>query len=50
MTDPVIAARQFLAGLVVGIFVGIYYDLLRPLRPRHTTLSDSLFLPSFQIS
>ena len=46
MTAPVIAARRFLAGFLVGFFLGIFYDLLRPLRPRHTTLSDFLFLPA----
>ena len=46
MTAPVIAARRFLAGFLAGVFLGIFYDCLRPMRPRHTTLSDFLFLPA----
>ena len=46
MTVPLIAAQRFCAGLVLGAVLGVWYDFLRPLRPRHTTLSDFLFLPA----
>ena len=46
MTEPVIAAQRFLAGFALGTFLGLWYGFLRPLRPRHTVLSDLLFLIS----
>ena len=38
--------RHFSLAFVMGLALGIYYGFLRPLRPRHTVLSDLLFLPA----
>jgi len=46
MTLPATAAAQFAASLLIGCVLGIVYGFLRPLRPRHTALSDLLFLPA----
>ena len=46
MTAPELAARRFLWALATGAAVGMVYGFLRPLRPKHTTLSDLLFLPA----
>ena len=44
MTVPAIAAQRFASGLILGAILGIWYDFLRPLRPRLTGVSDLLFL------
>ena len=44
MTDPIVAARRFAIGFFLGAVLGLWYGFLRPLRPRHTTISDLLFL------
>lgn len=44
MTPPLLAAQRFLLSCLVGLAVGIWYDFLRPLRPKHTGLSDFVFL------
>ena len=44
MTTPNEAALRVLWGLAVGAFLGLCYDFLRPLRRRHNTPADLLFL------
>ena len=44
MITPEIALQRWLIAFVFGCGLGIYYGFLRPLRPRHTHLSDFLFL------
>ena len=46
MTGPALDAQRFLIACLMGAALGIYYGFLRPLRPRHTALSDFLFLPA----
>ena len=43
MTPETVAARSA-AALVLGLGLGLVYDLLRPLRPRHTAFADTLFV------
>lgn len=43
MTGPVLAAQRFAVACLYGAALGCCYDFLRPLRPKHTTLSDLLF-------
>ncbi len=45
MTPQVVFLR-IAAALGIGAGLGLIYDLLRPLRPRHTLLADGLFLPA----
>ena len=45
MISPALAAQRFLISLLAGAVLGVYYGFLRPLRPKHTVLSDLLFLP-----
>ena len=45
MTEPAVSARRFCIACLLGALLGLYYGFLRPLRPRHKTLSDLLFLP-----
>ena len=45
MTEPILAAQRFAIGFALGAVLGLWYGFLRPLRPRHTILSDLLFLP-----
>ena len=45
MTTPALAASRFAAACLLGLGLGLWYEFLRPLRPRHTNLSDLLFLP-----
>ncbi len=45
MITPALAFQRFLIALAMGAALGVCYGFLRPLRPRHTTLSDLLFLP-----
>ena len=44
MTQPSVAAVRFASGVLLGCALGLLYGFLRPLRPRHTLLSDSLFV------
>ena len=44
MTGPAEAAGRFLWACLLGLGLGAVYDFLRPLRPRHTHLSDGVFL------
>lgn len=44
MTTPAEAAWRFALALLCGCGLGGVYSFLRPLRPKHTTLADSLFL------
>ena len=44
MTTPAEAALQFLSGVGLGGLLGILYGFLRPLRPRRTILSDTVFM------
>ena len=46
MISPAVAAQRFAISLLLGAILGLYYGFLRPLRPRHTALSDLLFLPA----
>ena len=46
MTDPALDARRFGIACLLGLALGLYYGFLRPLRPKHTVLSDFLFLPA----
>lgn len=46
MTAPILALQRFAIAVALGAALGVYYGFLRPLRPRHTTLSDLLFLPA----
>ena len=45
MTAPDVWAQRFAISCLVGAQLGILYGFLRPLRPRHRTVSDLLFLP-----
>ena len=47
MTTPGAALEQTGLCFGVGALLGLLYGFLRPLRPRHTGLSDLLFLPGF---
>jgi hypothetical protein len=47
MISPAIGASRFAAACLLGIGLGLWYGFLRPLRPRHTCLSDGLFLLGF---
>ena len=44
MTGPGEAAYRFAAAWLIGCIVGIWYEFLRPLRPRFTGISDGIFL------
>lgn len=46
MTTPAQAFYRFVMALGLGCGLGLYYGFLRPLRPKHTALSDLLFLPA----
>lgn len=46
MTGPALDACRFLYACLLGLGLGLWYGFLRPLRPRHTVLSDVLFLPA----
>ena len=46
MTGPALDGWRFLCACGIGLCLGVYYGFLRPLRPRHTGLSDLLFLPA----
>lgn len=46
MTGPALDGWRFLWGCGIGVILGVWYGFLRPLRPRHTFLSDLLFLPA----
>ena len=46
MTGPALDARRFGIACLMGAALGIYYGFLRPLRPKHTALSDLLFIPA----
>ena len=44
MTPPALALQRFGIACLLGVGLGVLYGFLRPLRPRHTVLSDVLFL------
>ena len=44
MTAPALAVRHFGAACLLGASLGLLYGFLLPLRPKHTVLSDALFL------
>lgn len=44
MTVPAQAALRVLWGLAVGAILGVCYDFLRPLRRRHHTPADGIFM------
>lgn len=44
MTTPSLEFYRFLAGCLFGLALGLVYSFFRPLRPKHTKLTDSLFL------
>ena len=46
MIAPALAAHRFLLAVLLGAVLGMVYGFLRPLRPRHKTLSDILFFPA----
>ena len=46
MIPPALALLRFFYGLLVGMALGVFYGFLRPLRQRHTTIGDLLFLPA----
>ena len=41
---PAVAAYRMACALALGAALGLVYGFLRPLRPRYTLLSDSVFL------
>ena len=41
---PAVAAYRMACALALGAALGLIYGFLRPLRPRHTLLSDGIFL------
>ena len=47
MTVPAIAAARFAAGCGLGMLLGIWYDLLRPLGAKRYALRDLAFLAGF---
>lgn len=46
MTGPALDGWRFMWACGIGLILGMYYGFLRPLRPRHTIVSDVLFLPA----
>ena len=44
MTSPAVAAGQFGWSCLLGLLLGVWYGLLRPLRPRHTAWADGAFV------
>ena len=42
MTPPALALQRLGAACLLGVGLGLWYDFLRPLRPRNTVLSDLL--------
>lgn len=46
LTGPALDGWRFLWACGIGLILGMYYGFLRPLRPRHTVMSDVLFLPA----
>ena len=44
MTAPALAAHRFVCCCLLGAALGVYYEFLRPLRPRYTLAADTLFL------
>lgn len=46
MNGPALDGRRFLWACGIGLILGMYYGFLRPLRPKHTLLSDALFMPA----
>ena len=44
MTAVAVSAGQAAAALLMGMGLGMVYELLRPLRPRFTALGDGLFV------
>ena len=46
MITPGTALQRFAIAVALGAALGLYYGFLRPLRPRHTALSDLAFLPA----
>ena len=43
MTAVAVSAGRFAAAWLIGMGLGFIYELLRPLRPRLTALSDGVF-------
>lgn len=50
MNGPALDGWRFLWACGIGAILGAWYGFLRPLRPRHTVLSDLLFLPALLYS
>ena len=46
MNGPALDGWRFLCACGIGLILGMYYGFLRPLRPKHTLLSDALFVPA----
>ena len=44
MTEPALAAERFGIGCLLGLGLGLWYSLLRPLRRRRNGPADALFL------
>ena len=44
MNAPSIAAVRFLTACGYGVVLGLLYGILRPLRPKHTTFADGVFV------
>ena len=44
MTAPETAAARLMTACLLGLALGLWYGFLRPLRPKHTVLSDGLFI------
>ena len=44
MTAPELAAGRFLAACLMGMGLGLWYGMLRPLGSKHRHLADLLFL------
>ena len=44
MTSPALALYRFAGAWLLGCGLGLWYEFLRPLRPRFTGASDLLFL------
>lgn len=44
MTEPALAAERFGIGCLLGLGLGLWYSILRPLRRRRNGPADALFL------
>lgn len=47
MTPPAVAFARILRALAIGAGLGIFYEFLRPLRPKFTAFADLVFSLAF---